>query len=272
MLKVLTLISFLLVSQSFFSQDEDGSKVKKNTSKTITIDDTDEDVSEDDGSNYEGHNNVIKIQLLDFVKGYALLTYTRAIRDNFSLDASIGITYSPNLLKNFLEISPGLDRGILQSNQFYYPISEISNLNSFLFSGGFMYRLGFKYFYDSNHENDGSYLGVEFGRVSYDFKFTFFNPNSQSSFSNEIVTPFLKTRTTDLRLYWGKHGPFGDTNIYYDFNLSTGVGFRRNDYVYYDYISQSSNDNIDINNPRYSSGDLYSVLRFSLGFAIGYGF
>jgi len=50
------------------------------------------------------------------------------------------------------------------------------------------------------------------------------------------------------------------------------VGFRRNDYVYYDYISQSSNDNIDINNPRYSSGDLYSVLRFSLGFAIGYGF
>lgn len=249
-----------LVSFGVLAQDEDGVK-KKTLPKTITITEEEDSKTEDekdDGSNYDGHKNVIKIQMLDLIKGYSLLTYTRALNENLSFDLSIGRNFSPHLLGVIFEAPSGFNRGIPIETPFYFPLSENLELSSFTFSGGFMYRLGMKYFYDPDYQNDGSYLGLEVGNIAHQYK-TFGNSR------------FLKTRITDLRMYWGKHAPFGSSNLYYDVNLSAGVGFRKSEYVYYDYIPQTFNE-IDYSNPMYFQGSAFSVFRFSFGFAIGYGF
>ena len=38
--------------------------------------------------NYSGHQNVIKFQVLDLIKGYSLITYTRALKEDLAVDFS----------------------------------------------------------------------------------------------------------------------------------------------------------------------------------------
>jgi hypothetical protein len=241
------------------SAQDEGEVKKKNTSKTITIEEDETENEENNNlDNYSGHQNVVKFQVLDLIKGYSLITYTRALKEDLAVDFSIGRNFSPHLLGVIFDFPSGFERGIPNESPYYFPLAENSDFSRFTFSPGFILRLGMKYFYNPDYQNDGSYLGFEFGNIAHKYKV--FDDSR-----------FLNTRITDLRLYWGRQSPFGSSNLYYDINLSAGVGFRKSEYVYYDYIPQTFNE-IDINNPRYLDGKTYDVIRFSFGFALGYGF
>lgn len=261
--KFYTLILISIFSSfTLLAQDEDGKKVVKKNAKVLIVDDI---VEEDDNVNnsFSGDKNVVKLQLLDFIKGYALVSFTRSLNSSFSAEISYGSVFFPEFLKQFTEAESGYSQGITANSQFYYPVVNSTNTTNYNFLPGRIFRLGLRYFYNNDYFNDGSYLGIEYGRINFQY-------NTSNGTGDR--TPFLKSRTTDLRLYWGKQTPFWDSKFYYDFNVSAGIGFRTNDYIYYEYGAQGTFQGIDSNKSKIFTGETYNIYRFSIGFAIGYGF
>jgi len=246
------LFLFLLCSVSLSSQGEDRSKLKNKTNETFNIESIKDDNNEKKDE-YLKYKNVIKLEFLDFIKDYALVNYTRSTKNNF-LNITFVRIHSHYLIKNILDIQPALfikDIGL--KDQFFYP-----NINSALFSKsnyqvGWMCKLSLKYFYDNDYANDGGYLGFERGQFSRNYSFPFLEP-TVSVFSVDYFIPFLKTKTSDFKIYWESREVFGDSNIYYDVSMSTGLGFRKHICAHYNCIDEVNSGKIDLNNPKIITG------------------
>lgn len=236
------LFLFLLYSVSLSSQGEDRSILKNKTNETFNIESIKDDYNEKKDE-YLRCKNVIKLEFLDFIKGYALVNYTRSIKNNF-LNITFVRIHSHYLIKNILDIRPAsFIKNIGLKDHFFY-----SNINSAPFSKSnyqvdWMYKLSLKYFYDNDYANDGGYLGFERGQFSRNYSFPFLEP-TVSIFSVDYFIPFLKTKNSDFVIYWGTQEVFGDSNIYNDVNMSTGLGFRKHICAYYNCIDEGNSEKL----------------------------
>lgn len=261
--KSLLFIAFVFTFTLFKAQDEENSKPQRSSkSKTIVIQDTDvETDSEVDNQPEVEYKNLLKFEVLDLLKGYAAFSYCRSLKKEVSVYGTYARIYAPNLIRQVFDAGSMFEAGIIYDDNLIIPNLIYLSQDYFSYEPGNLYRVGLKYFFDNELANEGSYLGLEYGSMSY----------SYSIFTNNFSTPFAKTSTTDYRFFFGTQGAFGDSKLFYDINVATGFGQRKHNYYYYQKSPTTSNDN-NYSNPILAEGRKHTVIRFSFCFAIGYAF
>ena len=265
MKKLLVVISvFCFIALPAYSQEEEAPKKSTNKSKTIIVGDADEvdsEREEENSSSFAESQNLVKLNLTPFVTGAALLSYSRAFGDIFSLEASVGAAYSNSLMYTLYADFIGT-QSINDQNSFV----PVRNSNGdFNYKPGFMFRLQTRFFVDADYTHEGTYYALEFTQRNVRYSFDYNILIGQTGFSAERTAEYARMRSNEFKIVYGWQGAFGDSNIFWDVNTGLGLFIQQNDFIYFDGNPLTTKALI-------ADGEKYYGLRYSFGFSIGYGF
>lgn len=267
MKKTIFIITFLSFIFPLVAQDEDSKTTKpKEKSKTIIIggDEANEDEdSEDIGNSSPAivSSNLVKLNISPFVTGAALVSYSRSFGDVFALELSLGTAYSNSLMYVLYDDFVGTNN--ITDQNALVPVRNSDG--DFRYKPGFMFRLQTRFFTDADYEHEGSYYALEYTQRNVRYNFDYILFNNQTGGIQQLTADFARMRSNEFKLVYGWQGTFGDSNIYWDINSGLGFFTQTNDYVYYQ-------GNPTTSKPLTQPGETYFGFRYSLGFAIGYGF
>jgi len=264
MKKLLVAISvFCIIALPTYSQEEEAPKKSTNKSKTIIVGDDDEvdsESEEENSSSFNESQNLIKLNLTPIITGAALVSYSRAFGDIFSLEASIGAAYSNSLM--YLLYEDYVSSQSINDQNSFVPVRNSSG--DFNYKPGFMYRLQTRFFTDADYTHEGTYYALEFTQrnVRYSFDYAI---SSNTGVVTGATAEYARMRSNEYKIIYGWQGTFGDSNVFWDVNTGIGLFTQQNNFIYFD-------GNPLTTKALTAEGEKYYGVRYSLGFSIGYGF